>query len=266
MTKKFSKLGLLIMVFVLLSPTLYSQVGRLRNIMNQSDLVNYKLVGERSQNIIYCIPNGSKVNVTLSSGKIWVDPWQIVANGVCSVGTQGTVPLTPTTTRERLELQAVSPTFGTPTKVLKLPFGAWVYGLSAIPFRVRLKQAYDVNGNRTGTASSTNFALAVYGGHTLYGWSTVTNRAIHNNAISLVAFAGPSAVDVSREIAAPATLPIKNKINATVVYGSGITFSRNALGATVYFGWENAIGTGSSLWTYNGKPFIGFGVSTGFMR
>lgn len=252
-------------VSILLCSSLHGQVGKLRNVLNQSDLVNYRLVGETSRNV-YCIPNGSKVFVTLSSGKIWVDPWQIVDSGVCAAGTTGTFPLTPTTARERLELQSVPVNFGTSITALKLPFGAWVYGLSAIPFRVRLKQSYDNSGNRTGTASNTNFALALYGGHTLYGWSTITNRAIHNNAVSLIAFAGPSTVDISREIAAPTTLPIKNKINPTIVYGFGITGSRNALGATIYFGWENAFGTGASLWTFNGKPFIGFGVSTGFMR
>jgi hypothetical protein len=266
MPKVLFKSCYVFIALLLLSSSLYAQVGKLRNVLNQSDLVNYRLVGETSKDT-FCIPNGSKVYITLASGKIWVDPWQIVANGVCTSTTPRTLPLTPNTLRQqRLELQPVVVSYGTPITTLKLPFGAWVYGLSAIPFRVRLKQEYDNNGNLTGTASSTNFALALYGGHTLWGRSTITNRAIHNNAISLIAFAGPSTVDISKEINAPAALPIKNKVNATIVYGTGITFSRNALGATIYFGLENALGTGASLWTFNGKPFIGFGVSTGFMR
>jgi len=270
MFKMLLKCLLIAISFSLVCNESFGQVGRFRHKISQSDLRDFRLVGETTGNV-YCIPNGTKVYITLASGKIYVDPWQITSAGVCTPGTQGNVSLTQTTERERLELKLYNRTtnrpmtFGTSIKYMTLPFGAWVYGLSAIPFRQRLRQAFDNSGQKIGTASSTNFALALYGGHTILGWSSLTNRAIHNNAISLVAFAGPSTVDLSREISAP-VLPVKNKVHATIVYGLGATFSRNALGATLYLGWERAFGSGGDAWVYHGKPFIGFGVSTGFMR
>lgn len=252
------------MVFCFSSSLSFSQAGKLHYVLNQTDLVNYKLEGETTHSS-YCITNNTKVMISISSGKIWVDPWQLTSNGICQAGTEGTVSLTTATNREKLELKPIASTFGQSINSITLDFNAWVYGLSAIPFRARLKQRLDNSDERVSSISTTNFALCLFGGHTIWGWANITNRAINNNAISIVGFLGPSYVDISKEVGGP-TVPIKNKINPTVVYGFGTTFSRNSLGVTLYLGWENAMGNSTNLWVYNGKPFIGLGISTGFMK
>jgi hypothetical protein len=198
--------------------------------------------------------------ITVSSGKINFDPWQIISfasvpAGLLDVDATTTVPLELKDGRQRIT---------DPTRVLRVPYTHYTFSLNSIPFRYRTKKMLEDTLHSTGTVT-TAFSLALSFGHT-WGFSSITTRARNDYAFTLGAFFGPSSVDLKKETVRNPSEFIGGRTNPVLSYGVNTIFSRNGFGFLLAAGFDKAYGKFGNDWIYDEKLWLGFGISASFPK
>ena len=236
----------------------FCQIG-FHQIVNQKRLENYGFeIWKGKQKTTIC--GDVKGIVSVSQGSVFLDIWQQPKYYCTGINFDSTF--------QKLELKDGRKKFGDPTKILSLPMKSYSIGLNALPFRYRFKfKNEDAKKIKGSTLSA--FQLAISVGR-VWGRSYVTSRNINNYTFSVNAFLGPTAVVLDKTtVKSPlfaTELGNSSQNNAALAYGLNLIIARNNLGIVFAIGKDRAIGKNASEWIYNNKPWIGFGVNTGFLR
>jgi len=140
-----------------------------------------------------------------------------------------------------------------PTRVVKVPFSQWIFGIGVVPFRFRLP--FDtVPLNVT-----SNLAFVANFGYT-WGSAKITNRAIIHKGFTIAGFVGLSQADLKKTTMKDVKKYSYDQSNLSIPFGLNFILSRNNLGLSAALGWDFATGRQASQWLYQGKKWIGFGV------
>jgi hypothetical protein len=146
--------------------------------------------------------------------------------------------------------------------VLTLPYYSWTLGVNALGFRYRFPVKQE-GTKLPGTATTTNFALAVSFGRT-FGNAQITPRVINTYTITPSVFIGPSSADLKKTMVKTPSTWVTDQTNATLVYGASAVLARNNLGFVLAVGLESMLGSNSTEWVYNNQPLLGFGINSSF--
>jgi hypothetical protein len=149
---------------------------------------------------------------------------------------------------------------GNPTRVIRIPFKAKTWGISTTPFRYRFAT------DSSSSTLSSNLSVSASYGYT-FGSTLFTSRLTRHNANTVALFFGLSSADIKTATVSAPWLWKKEKrtdrTNAAMSYGISYTRSVNNVGLVVSVGLDTALGPLSSMWSYQNKPWIGLGLSTG---
>lgn len=149
---------------------------------------------------------------------------------------------------------------GQPTRVLKVPFKGFTWGVATTPFRYRFR----TDSTRATVASNLTLSLS-YG--YFWGKTTFTSRLTRHHANIVSFFFGAASADInSKTVKTPETWTkagTADRTNPALSYGLSYTRSINNLGIVLSVGLDTAIGPYSSHWSFQNRPWIGIGVNTG---
>lgn len=158
----------------------------------------------------------------------------------------------------QFEIDVKKKKVGDPKVVVKLPFHAWNWNISLIPYRIRFPQ----NGDPVyAEASADALAVSVMYGYTL-GYAKITHESINHYYLTIGPFAGLTSADLNGNTVTNVSLLAKDQSNLAISYGLSTMLGRNNFGFSFSFGFDASMGKSSYLWIYQNKPWVGVGVST----
>ncbi len=141
--------------------------------------------------------------------------------------------------------------------IAKIPFRAWNWGISILPYRMRFPQ------DSLPLTSDSKVDLSIMYGYTS-GFAKINHESITHYYCTGSAFAGLSTAKLEKETVTNPNRLKQNQSNVALSYGANIMFGRNNFGVSLSLGYDIALGQNASLWIYQNKPWIGVGFSTNF--
>lgn len=202
--------------------------------------------------------------LTVSGGKCTIDFWSW-KNGEAQANLTGAVPSTEVLTiaeplnTQSFEIKLSRADLTQTTNVLYIPFGGWNYGLATVPLRIRY-------GRESKVATASALSGMVFIGRS-YGLSSITHRGMNNLGVNIGGFFGLSSATLKTSEFVKddrVKYPSVERTDLTLLYGAQLQVARNNIGLIFTYGIENATGPYASSWIYQYKPFIGFGITSGF--
>lgn len=155
----------------------------------------------------------------------------------------------------RFEIDVSKKRIGDENVIAKIPFHAFTWGVSIIPYRIRFPQ----NNVPLSSDSKIDFSF-------MYGFTTGTAEINHEQIthfyFTTSAFAGATSASLKKETVTNPQLLSNDQNNVAFAYGLNLTAGRNNFGLSVSFGFDVALGEKSSLWIYQNKPWVGIGLSS----
>jgi hypothetical protein len=191
--------------------------------------------------------------VSLDKGIAIVDLWSITGNpGETS---DATINNQTKLGDWRLEIDLTRKSLGEPTKLVKIPYEAWAFGIGTIPLRLRPP--------RNGLSAATSSQLTFVGNYNyVTGNSYITHRAINNYSISYGVFLGLATADIKKNTLKDANLYTTDRTNIAATGGVNVILSRNNLGLVISVGLDKGFGKQSGEWIYQMQPWLGLGIQT----
>lgn len=148
---------------------------------------------------------------------------------------------------------------GQPTKVLIVPFKAFTWTISTTPLRYRFKS----DGTRATFA--TGLSLSGAYGYT-WGKTTFTSRLVRHRSNTVAPFVGIGTAELKASTVKDSDTwtreGVEDRTNAAISYGLSYTRAVNNFGIVFSLGFDRAIGSRSSQWSFQGDPWVGLGVAT----
>lgn len=155
----------------------------------------------------------------------------------------------------RFEIDVTKRRIGDINLVVKIPYRAWNWGLSVIPYRIRFGQ-----GSIPASAENKIDFSATFG--YTRGFAAVNHERITNYHTTAGVFLGMTSASLKKATVKNLTSLDSDQTNIAASYGLALTFGRNRFGISFSLGWDTAIGPLSSQWIYQNKPWLGIGVSS----
>jgi len=155
----------------------------------------------------------------------------------------------------KFEIDVSKKNIGDKNIIAKIPFRAWNWGISIIPYRMRFPQ------DSTPLTSDSKVELSFMYGYTT-GFAKINHESITHFYFTASAFAGLSTAKLEKETVIDVKMLKSNQSNVAISYGGNLMFGRNNFGISLFLGFEVALGQNSSLWIYQNRPWLGIGVST----
>ena len=160
-----------------------------------------------------------------------------------------------TTPTGRFEIDVSKKRIGDENIIAKIPFHAFTWGVSIIPYRIRFPQ-YNVP---LSSDSKIDFSF-------MYGFTTgvakVNHERITHYYFTTSAFAGATSASLKKETVTNPQLLSTDQNNVAFAYGLNLMAGRNNFGISFSFGFDVAFGKNSSIWIYQNKPWVGIGFSS----
>lgn len=213
-----------------------------------------------------------KAVIVLDKGLLLLDVWQIENHpsdaskdefGNTKDANSTTVNASTPLVGATLYLSDDRTNLGEATSVINIPFSAWSWSISTMPFRYRFKT------DSTNSTLSANLSLNASYGYT-WGKTKFTSRLARNRSNTIAIFFGAGTADIK---ASTVKTPIKwdrdktnetaDRTNGTISYGISYTRAVNNFGLVASLGLDTAFGPNSSQWSYQNKPWIGLGINAG---
>ncbi len=146
----------------------------------------------------------------------------------------------------RFEIDVIKKKIGDDNVIAKIPFYAFTWGISIIPYRVRFAQ----NAIPLSADAKIDFSF-------MYGFTTgiakVNHERITHYYFTTSAFMGATSASLKKETVTKPQQLITDQNNVAFTYGVNLMAGRNDFGA---------LGENSSIWIYQNKPWIGIGLSS----
>lgn len=139
---------------------------------------------------------------------------------------------------------------GQPTKVLKIPFNGFTFGLASIPFRLRGEQTISPTEKSKTNVTSPKPDIAITYGWTV-GKSAISNRSIINYSSTFGIFLGLTIVEINNGVVSSTSEffgTSKSQNNPALSYGTSVTFARNNFGIKPALGFDSSFGYYSKDW------------------
>ncbi|WP_335975147.1 hypothetical protein [Gaetbulibacter jejuensis] len=145
-----------------------------------------------------------------------------------------------------------------------VPFTEFTLTSLTLPLKYRFKSEKRNVKEEFTTGINLNFLLGVS-----YGNSEFTHRKKVGNKtntwkITFGVLLGTGTVTLNKgNTSAAGVNAFDDDVTETkglLTTGLGTTYSFNKINIGVFYGWDNSIGNNATLWNYNGKPWLGFGV------
>ena len=208
-----------------------------------------------------------KFLATLDKGVIRMDPWSIKSDTTNQreaerflADADSARPIT-TKTPADMYIDLKRERLGQATRVVKIPYQAWVFSANTIAVKVR-PSATDSAGNKYSENVSTSFNLGLTFGRS-FGTTTFTHRTQISTSHTFGLGLGFSAASLSKELlyrpvdvsSAPSNLILSPNVNYTV--------ARNEIGLVLAAGIDTMVGSFADSWLYQNRFFWGFGLSFG---
>lgn len=218
-----------------------------------------------------------KCLITNNNGVLTIDPWSISDPSV-NPGTTDTDPclgaagVVNATTPYPLKIDisrgitraAGTPVLvGHPTEAVTFHYQTWLIGVntSAVKFRPSVK---DYNGNEysaNAITGSINAGLTI--GYS-YGWTTFTHRSTTSWSWTPAFSLGLASASLAKEPLKKQVTTTYNPSNFIISPALGFIVARNDVGLFFTYGHDFMTGKHSDAWAYQGKHFLGIGLSAGF--
>jgi hypothetical protein len=217
----------------------------------------YKNTKGQQKKIVGIPVKKAKCVLTLDKGIPVVDFWQLTI-WPSDINTNGdTIYVSPTMKLGdwRYEIDLYRPTVGSPTRLIKVNFSAWSFGVGTVPFRIRQK----VSSNPMLVTTNLNF---IFNFGRTWGFSKISNRAITNYSLSVGPFIGAAPADLKKIYYKDPSLYKADQTNFALTYGGNLIFARNNFGLVLSMGFDTSIGPNSSQWLYQNKLWYGLGINT----
>lgn len=207
-----------------------------------------------------------KCVATLGKGVISVDPWSIVDSttnaGVPDSVSRGITRRAITvTTPADLEIDLNRKSLGQTTKVVKIPFRAMTITLNSLPIKIR-PSAEDSAGYKYDPVVTSSFNLGLSCGYT-FGSTAFTHRAANTWSGTFSGGLGIGAAALKNETFQTTIDPKYSPSNLLLSPNMSFTYARNDIGLVLAAGWDYMVGSHADWWLYQGKLFVGFGLSVG---
>jgi len=139
--------------------------------------------------------------------------------------------------------------------IAKIPFHAFTWGVSVIPYRIRFEQ----NNIPISSDSKIDFSF-------MYGFTTgiakINHERITHYYFTTSVFTGATSATLKKETVTQPNQLSNDQNNVAIAYGLNLMGGRNNFGVSLSFGFDIAMGKNSSIWVYQNKPWIGLGFSS----
>lgn len=192
-----------------------------------------------------------------SAGVPIVDVWQITklvpTESRTSVISENTI-----LKDHQIEIDLSRNTVGDPTRVIKIPFRAFLVSYNTVPLRVRL----DAHGSTNPTPATTNLSFAVnFGG--VRGNSFFSPRGVNHYGYAVSGFLGATTVTLNKTAYRDINRYDYDRTQLGLSTGVAFTLIRNNIGLVGALGIDHCTGPRRDDWIYQRKIWLGFGISTG---
>ena len=159
----------------------------------------------------------------------------------------------------QFEIDIAKRKIGDKNTVAKLPFRAWSWNITLIPYRVRFAQnSYPVYAE----ASADALAVSAMYGYTV-GYAKINHESITHYHTTFGPFVGLTSADLNIETVTIPSKLTRDQSNVAITYGLSAIFGRDNFGISLSLGFDMSIGKNSDIWIYQNKPWFGIGISSG---
>ncbi|MGI4865123.1 MAG: hypothetical protein ACRYFZ_14465 [Janthinobacterium lividum] len=158
----------------------------------------------------------------------------------------------------RIEIDLSRDSVGGATRVVKIPFRAFLVSYNTVPLRFRWAGRSDHNPS----PATTNLSFAVNVGG-VRGNSYFSPRSVRHYGYALSVFAGATTVTLDRPSYLNQSQYDMDRTNLGLSGGLSFTFIRNNIGLVAALGIDHCTGHNHSEWVYQDRPWLGIGISTG---
>jgi len=226
-------------------------------------LIKKKDIDEGKLRIIYRTPDGTVKPIRMCYSVLKAEDLHI-SNGVPAFHFE-TIPSTQydsindcisnSTPLGQFEIDVAKRKIGDKNIIAKIPFRAWNWGISFIPYRMRFQQ------DSIPLTSDSKVELSFMYGYTS-GFAKINHESITHYYFTGSAFLGLSTAKLQKETVTNPQALTRNQDNVALSYGVNAMFGRNNFGISLSLGFDVSVGKNSDLWIYQNKPWLGIGVST----
>lgn len=152
---------------------------------------------------------------------------------------------------------------GYPTETVWLPYQTWIIGVNTlgVKFRPKVKDYNENEYSVNAITGSINAGITV--GYS-FGWTCFTHRSTTSWSLTPSFSLGLASATLAKEILKKQIVTTYNPSNFILSPQFGFILGRNDLGLLVTYGKDYMMGSNSSAWAYQGKHFIGIGLSASF--
>lgn len=224
-------------------------------------------------------PCGKKIKclITNTNGVLTVDPWAVsdpsvnpkVTKTDPCLGKAGTVnaktpyPLKIDIQRGYNKAAGTATLVGHPTEPVSFPYETWVIGVNTLGVKFR-PRVTDNNGNEwSGNAITGSINAGFTIGYS-FGKTKFTHRSTNSLSCTPAFSFGLASAVLAKEPLKKAVVTTFNPNNFILSPSLGIILSRNEIGVFVAYGHDYMLGKNSDAWAYQGKYFVGVGLSASF--
>ena len=218
-----------------------------------------------------------KCLITNTNGLLTIDPWSIsdpsvnpakTVNDPC-LGTPGVVnatttyPLTIDIRRGFARTPGTPVLVGHPTIPVTFHYHTWLIGVNTLGVKFR-PSVKDYNGNMWSANAITG---SINAGVTLgysFGWTTFTHRSTNSWSLTPAFALGLASAALAKEPLKKQVVTTYNPSNFIISPSLGVIVARNDVGIFFTYGHDFMTGKNSDAWAYQGKRFLGIGLSASF--
>ncbi|TGE14971.1 hypothetical protein [Hymenobacter elongatus] len=243
----------------------------IKNKLNaQAVAQNYPVTTETAVNFLYREIGSKEEPKPIYTGRQGI--WAVVKmNGVVPVVDVWQIKnLTPVESRpdvineatdldkHQIEIDLSRKNVGAPTRVIKIPFRAFLVSYNTVPLRFR----WNARGSTNPTPATSDLSFAVNVGG-VRGNSFFSPRGVNHYGYALSFFVGATTVSLGKTTYYNQSSYEYDRTNLGLSTGLAFTLIRNNIGLVVALGVDHSTGVDSEEWIYQRKPWVGFGISTG---